>query len=89
MVRAFGLVAVLSATSLAVSANAGAQEDDPPDLTATPLPPDETIDGTKSLTSRIAETDPSLLGRTDSAPVEVIVKLDYDSVATYQGSVDG
>ena len=51
--------------------------------------PDETVTGDKSLTSRIAETDPALLGRTDSTPVEVLVKLDYDSVATYQGSVDG
>ena len=67
--RAVGLIAVLSATSLVVSTNAGAQEDDPPDLTATPLQPDERVTGGKSPTSRLAETDPALLGRTDATPV--------------------
>ena len=51
--------------------------------------PDEVLTGSKSLSSRIAQTDPALLGRTDATPVQVMVKLDYDSVATYQGSVDG
>ena len=87
--RAAGLIAVLAGTSLVVSANAGAQEDDPPDLTATQLSPSGQISGGKSMTSRLAETDPALLGRTDAAPVEVVVKLDYDAIATYQGSVQG
>ena len=64
-----------------------AQEDDPPDLTATPLTTDERSTGDKSLTSRLAETDPALLGRSDATPVQVMIKLDYDSFATYQGGV--
>jgi subtilisin family serine protease len=58
-------------------------------LTAEPLAATETVDADKALTSRVAETDPDLLGRTDATPVEVLVKLDYDSSATYTGSVDG
>ena len=47
------------------------------------------IVGAKSRTGQIAETDPALLGRSDSTPVDVVVKLDYDSVATYTGGVQG
>jgi Subtilase family/Fibronectin type-III domain/PA domain len=47
------------------------------------------IEGSKSQVGRIAQTDPELLGRTDSAPVNVMVKLDYDSAATYTGGVQG
>ncbi|HEY3262437.1 MAG TPA: S8 family serine peptidase [Pseudonocardiaceae bacterium] len=39
--------------------------------------------------SRLAETDPSLLGRSDAAPLQVVIKLDYDSVATYGGGIQG
>jgi subtilisin family serine protease len=49
----------------------------------------EPIVGAKSRTGQIAETDPKLLGRGDSTPVDVMVKLDYDSVATYAGGVQG
>lgn len=59
------------------------------ELTATQLAPASREDAQKSLTSRLAETDRSLLGRKDSAAVPVLVKLDYDSVATYTGGVDG
>src|SRR5262245_9343930 len=43
----------------------------------------------KSLSSRLARTDETLLNRRDSAPVRVMVKLDYDPVATYRGGVAG
>ncbi len=59
-------------------------------FTATPLEADGApIEVAKSRVGRIAETDPELLGRSDSTPVNVIVKLDYDSVATYTGGVQG
>ncbi len=76
--RAVGLVAVLSATSLVASANAGAQEDEPPDLSATSLTPAERVTSAKSLTGRLAQTDPALLGRTDATPEPVMIKFDYD-----------
>jgi Subtilase family/PA domain/Fibronectin type-III domain len=43
----------------------------------------------KSLSSQLAQSDPELLGRTDSTPEHVMVKLDYDAVASYTGGVEG
>lgn len=43
----------------------------------------------KSLLGKVAESDPSLLARTDTAPLDVVVKLDYDSVASYAGGIAG
>jgi subtilisin family serine protease len=43
----------------------------------------------KSVSGRLAKSDPALLRRTDSAPVSVMVKLDLDSVASYSGGVSG
>jgi hypothetical protein len=58
-------------------------------FTATSLAVSDTVDGFKSATGRLAESDPSLLGRTDATPVNVMVKLDYDATATYAGGVEG
>jgi subtilisin family serine protease len=49
----------------------------------------ETISVPKSDSGRLAQTDPSLLGRTDSTPINVMIKYDYDSTASYAGGVDG
>lgn len=58
-------------------------------LTATTLTPSDRISGAKSPTSRLAQSDPALLARRDSKMVNVMVKLDYDSLATYAGTVRG
>ena len=47
------------------------------------------VQADKAPTSRLAQTDPSLLGRSGTAPVQVVIKLDYDSVATYAGGIRG
>jgi len=75
------LFAVVAATP------ATAQPNGP--LTATPLAPAERIEADKAPTSRLAQTDRTLLGRTDAEPVQVVLKLDYDSLATYTGTVRG
>lgn len=49
----------------------------------------DAITGSKSATSRLAQTDPALLGRDDTTTIAVVVKLDYDSVATYAGGISG
>src|SRR5262245_3487696 len=67
---------------------AAAQAPDSFDV-ASPLSPGDRITGEKALTSRLAQTDRSLLGRTDGTPIQVTIKLDYDSIATYQGGVRG
>jgi subtilisin family serine protease len=45
--------------------------------------------GPASRSSRLAESDPDLLAGTGSQLVAVVVKLDYDSLATYRGGVAG
>ena len=51
------------------------------------LKPGTTVHATKALSSRLAKTDPSLLHLSGSRSVPVIVKLDYDAVASYAGGV--
>lgn len=70
------------------SASAGAAEPTPA-FTAEPLAAPTVVTARKSPTSRLAQTDQTLLNRTDSTPIPVVVKLDHDSVATYAGGVAG
>src|SRR4030095_16727643 len=46
-------------------------------------------EGAKSASGQLARTDKSLLGVKSSAPVNVVVKLDYDALAGYKGGVKG
>ncbi|MGQ0606926.1 MAG: S8 family serine peptidase [Chloroflexota bacterium] len=63
---------------------------DPTQLSATALEPDGApITTAKSRSGALAETDPALLGRNDTTPVPVFIKLDYDAVASYAGGVEG
>jgi hypothetical protein len=43
---------------------------------------------TKGPSSRLARSDERLLARTDNQPVQVVVKLDYDPLATYAGTLE-
>jgi hypothetical protein len=43
----------------------------------------------KSASGQLAQTDPSLLGRDSARAVNVVVKLDYDPVASYAGGLAG
>ncbi len=58
-------------------------------FTATPLTPDSTYAAGKSLGRNVAQSDPSLLGRTDSTLINVMIKYDYDPTASYTGTVTG
>ncbi|MEU3457408.1 S8 family serine peptidase [Micromonospora sp. NPDC006766] len=59
------------------------------DLSATAVAPATRVVADKTPTSRMAQTDPALLSRTDSTRIPVLIKLDYDSVATYNGGIAG
>src|SRR4051812_870066 len=48
-----------------------------------------TFTGAKSTSGQLAQSDPSLLGRTDSTPVNVMIKYDFDGTASYAGDVAG
>ncbi len=53
------------------------------------LAPVREVVGHKSESSRLAQTDPSLVGIASPALVDVLVKLDYDAAAVYEGGVAG
>lgn len=91
--RAF-VVAAVAALSLGMLGGAASAAPTPaqagkPTLTAKPLTPSDQVQGAKSASSRLARTDKRLLGQRSTAPVNVIVKLDYDSLATYAGQLKG
>ncbi|HET6953925.1 MAG TPA: S8 family serine peptidase [Acidimicrobiales bacterium] len=69
---------------------AGAQEE--PGAGFSPvaeLTPSDRVEGAKSDSGRLAETDPALLGLDSPDPVPVVVKLDYDALAAYKGDIAG
>ena len=82
------LIAVLgvSATSSASSGGAVAKKFTAKDLSPAAI---ETIKVAKSDSGRLAQTDPTLLGRTDSTPINVMIKYDFDATASYKGGVAG
>jgi subtilisin family serine protease len=53
------------------------------------LTPTSVTQRVKTTTSRIAKTDPTLLGRGESTPVNVMIKYDFDATASYKGGVEG
>jgi hypothetical protein len=53
------------------------------------LQPTSSFTGAKSTTGRLAQSNQALLKRTDSKPVNVVVKLDYDATASYAGTIRG
>ncbi|HEY8543607.1 MAG TPA: S8 family serine peptidase, partial [Acidimicrobiales bacterium] len=89
--RSVGLAmaAVLISAGITAAPGAAQEAGDPPDFTSSGgLTPDEVIDAPKAPSSQLAQSDPELVARRDAASVNVMVKLDYDSVATYAGGVD-
>ncbi len=75
------------ALAVTAMASAGAQERE---LTVDgELSPSGVISGFKAPSSALAQTDPALLGRDDATPTAVMIKLDYDAVASYAGTVPG
>jgi subtilisin family serine protease len=89
-VRDVGVATMIVALLLlATAAPGGAQEAPPPLQPQGGLTAGQPISGDKAPSSRLARSDPALLARTDAASVRVMIKLDYDSVATYEGGVEG
>lgn len=92
-----GLVGALVATGAAVDPSAaetpGAAEApsaaDRALSVARVLTPAGRVTTAKSPSSALAKTDRALLDRNDTKPVQVAIKLDYDSVATYEGGFNG
>lgn len=85
------ILATVAALILAFSSFAPAAGVNGPagNLKATALKASQHVTANKAASSRLAETDPDLLARTDATPVRVMIKLDYDAVAAYAGGIDG
>ncbi|WP_246060054.1 S8 family serine peptidase [Herbidospora galbida] len=83
---AVGLVAALVPAGSAI---ADPTPTPTPSFTAVPLTNPEVVTGAKSLTGQLAQSDEALLKATSTDPVNVVVKLDYDSLAAYKGGVSG
>ena len=49
--------------------------------------PDRVMQGAKSLSGQLAQSDAGLVGRNDRAVVNIVVKIDADSLASYSGDV--
>jgi hypothetical protein len=81
------MVAALSLAGAAAPVSAAPQSAGT--FTATPLSVTDQGQGFKAASSKLAKTDPSLLGLRSAAPVNVVVKLDYDAAASYRGTING
>ncbi|MFV2144114.1 S8 family serine peptidase [Isoptericola sp. G70] len=87
------LAAITSGAALVITSltatGAGAAPQDPDDLSLTEAQPTATSreDGPKAPTSALVETPKKLLSLSSSKKIPVMVKYDYDAVASYDGSV--
>ncbi len=82
-------LALLAAATLLVGLVPTVTAADPTKFTATPLTPSSQFTGFKSASADLAKSDPALVARTDSAMVNVMIKLDYDASASYTGGLRG
>ena len=87
--RLIGFVASVALLGPALPSTV-ASATDPDDLTLADGQPVATTsdEAAKSRSSALAETPDELLGLTSSDPVPVIIKYDYDAVASYEGGVE-
>jgi hypothetical protein len=85
----FALVVGALAVPAAVTTATAQTGDQGSGFTAHGIEPSATITVAKSASGKLAQTDPALLNRSDSATVPVVVKLDYDAAASYTGNVKG
>ncbi|MBZ5739861.1 S8 family serine peptidase [Nocardioides mangrovi] len=94
-VAAISAVALAVATAAAASpagpASAAGSKPDPAKLSLGSSQPILTtsVDGDKSPTSALAETSPGLRTLSSAKRIPVMIKYDYDSVASYRGTVRG
>lgn len=87
--RVVGLAALsISLLGLTAATAPPAASQEQPEWQATPVE-GTLVQGAKSTSGRLAETDPALLDISSSAPRRVVVKLDYDSLVAYRGDVAG
>jgi hypothetical protein len=84
-----GVVLTFLLTSISPSGAQEAPSADDLSVSPTGVTAAGTVQGDKAPSSSLAETDQALLARNDGRAARVMIKLDYDSIAAYQGGVDG
>lgn len=85
----FATVAIVASAAAAPVAAERPSGPDRGSLSAANAPRTSVINGNKSLSGRIAQSDPDLLARKDGAMVNVMIKFDADAIASYQGGIQG
>ncbi len=83
------LLAVLSLLATMLASPVGAVNPDRSSFSAKSLTPTDVTNVAKSESGKLAKSDPALLGLTGSKSISVMVKFDYDAVASYAGGVEG
>ncbi|MDQ1440146.1 MAG: hypothetical protein QOG97_374, partial [Acidimicrobiaceae bacterium] len=78
---------MLGSTSAGAAPPSGSQLTVNSQLTGQLSPQTATAGG--AMSSRVAQSDPAVLNLTGTAPTSVMVKLDYDPLATYNGYLPG
>jgi subtilisin family serine protease len=87
LVAAAALAGLLTIT--ATSSASGKRSAIPGNFVATGLTPDSTFTGAKSASGYAAKTDRSLLTLRGSKLVNVMIKYDFDALASYTGRIHG
>ncbi len=81
---------VLGVAALMVASTQPVGAVSPSSYTATGLTPTSVQSNLpKSASGRLAQSDPDLLARSDSQRIPIMVKLDFDAVASYRGGIQG
>ncbi|GII92421.1 S8 family serine peptidase [Sinosporangium siamense] len=88
------MAAAVAAAVVLVPAQAAVAEPSPSTASTTkwtpkPVPAGEVVNGASSPSGQLAQSSEALLKSTSLKPANVIVKLDYDSLAAYRGGVGG
>ena len=85
--RSMATAALLGAVAILASIAPMAAVEPPEGWSAEGLTPASRVSGFKSASAALAESDPALVRRTDRTRVQVVIKLDYDALASYTGGV--
>ena len=82
------LSSALGIVTLLASVLPGAAAEPPDGWSATGLSPAGRVEGFKSASADLVKSDADLIKRTDGDRVRVMVKLDYDALASYAGGIE-
>ena len=89
MRRVLGVFALTSLMVASIAPSAVARQPIGTDVAVRQFTPTTRIQGSKSASGQLAQSDRQLLARTDGQMVNVLIKMDADALASYTGGVNG